>query len=112
MKIEVLYTGEYPNLCAGYWIIRINDVLITCLLKGDMETYGTYNTWYFEDWCEKFKKYTDGLKFNEWIESVKGKEVISLIENKNIFLTNDQKKELFNKISEQDWRHNSCGGCI
>lgn len=24
-KIEVEWTGSYPNLCSRYWIIKIND---------------------------------------------------------------------------------------
>ena len=109
--VEARWSGSYPNLCRGEWTLKIggNDVssLIPKELRYDeMNTYGTYETWYFDDNAmEVFEDYEDGLDCDEWIE-----------ENKYwldaIAEDYDTQVKIFKAINEQDWRSGSCGGCI
>ena len=104
MKVE--YTGEYPNLCGGKWIIEVNGK--TIFMKDNMGTYGEYSSWSFDDdYSECSDVYIDGLQFNNWQNSERGKEVLSQFE-----LTDKEKYELFLAIQNKDFRIGSCGGCI
>lgn len=105
---EVEWTGEWPCLCSGEWIIKKNGVVVNIPehnRKSSMNTFGTYSSWHFnEDWLEEFDDYEDGEHFEEWI-----------IDNPwvlDIASTIEEQKELYSKIQQQDWRHGSCGGCI
>lgn len=109
--VEARWSGSYPTLCHGEWTLKIdgNDVsgLIPKELRHDeMNTYGTYETWYFDDdMMEVFEDYEDGLDCDEWIE-----------ENKywldTIAEDYDTQVKIFKAINGQDWRRLSCGGCI
>ena len=104
---EVKWTGRYPNLCSGEWIIYKDGKRVEIpkeLRNSPMYTYGTYSTWHFEDRSEVFEDYNDGLGFNDWIKFHTWV--------KEIAPTVPEQEELYLKISDQDWRHNSCGGCI
>ena len=71
-----------------------------------MNTYGTYQSWYFnDDYSVEFKDYTDGLECDEWIEA--NKEWLDNIST-DIFA----QEEIFYAINENDFRSGSCGGCI
>ena len=105
---EVNWTGRYPSLCFGEWIIKYKGDIITLpenLQKAEMKTYGTYSSWHFEDWREVFDDYEDGVGMSSWIKD--NDCWISKITNNQ-----EEKEELFLKIQEKDWRHGSCGGCI
>ena len=58
-KIDVDWTGSYPNLCSGKWIIKIDEKQISipsALINSSMGTFKSYETWYFdEDWSEIFE---------------------------------------------------------
>lgn len=105
--IKVEWTGSYPCLCSGVWILKIDGKDYSDLIPfitNPANTYGTYEEWHFEDWLEVFEDYEDGLKEYEWIE-----------ENKTWLdkLPEDTDyHEVFKAFQEQDWRHGSCGGCI
>lgn len=128
-KIEVEWTGSYPNLCSGEWIIKINGVQIKdktvideytkrealsydSVLRQSMATSGEYQSWHFEDWNEVFEDYFDGYDYPSWKKTENTNRLFELIEGNGISLTGDEKKTLFSKIQELDWRNNSCGGCI
>ena len=128
-KIEVEWTGQYPNLCSGQWIIKINGKEIKdetnfsdyhqkempmygSILSSSMYTSGTYQEWHFEDWLEVFNDYEDGDEFNVWIKREDIKKLIILIEKSGHSLAKEDKRNLFEKIQENDWRSGSCGGCI
>ena len=70
-----------------------------------MDTYGTYNEFHLdmETGDVICDEYDDGLDCEEWIEQ---NQWIS-----NICDTHEEMVNLFCKISSQDWRHGSCGGC-
>ena len=108
MEIYVKWTGTYPCLCSGKWILKVDGNDYSNLLKGkgEMNTYGTYPRWYFnEEYSEEWDYYTDGLVFSEWKQ-----ENVDWLSK----ITNDEDvwEEIFDAISEEDWRHLSCGGCI
>jgi hypothetical protein len=48
----VNWTGSYPNLCSGVWETTYNGesvLLPEDKISSDMDTSGTYSSWYFED---------------------------------------------------------------
>ena len=108
---EVEWTGGWPCLCIGEWIIRKHGVDVSKYIPehlrcSSMNTTGTYSEWYFdENYLEVFEDYEDGLELPEWI-----------VDNDNwisqICDTVEEKEELFEAIQSQDWRTGSCGGCI
>lgn len=108
--VEARWSGSYPCLCNGEWTLIVNGKNVSGLIPkelrhGEMNTYGTYQSWHFEKWMEVFEDYEDGLDYDEWIE-----------ENKywldTITEDYDAQMEIFYAINKQDWRAGSCGGCI
>ena len=108
--VKAKWSGSYPCLCFGKWTLIVdgNDVsnkIPKKLRESSMNTYGTYQSWHFEDWLEVFEDYSDGLNCEDWIR-----------ENdywlKEITDNNDTKILIYNAINEQDFRIGSCGGCI
>ena len=117
MNIKVEWTGEYPNLCSGKWIITIENKVLNlpgAIMNHAMNTYGEFLSWSFgDDYKEEWDSYSDGLEFNEWIRDNVGwikpaLESAGLIDS----ITIDDLHNLYNKIQALDWRHNSYGGCI
>jgi len=117
LNITVQWSGEYPNKCSGVWNITVEGKefnIPSAFINKAMETANTYQTWHFDDnMLEVFDSYQDGLKFDEWIKKNIGwiKQSftkLGLIEK----VTIQDLKNLYDLISAEDWRHNSCGGCI
>lgn len=108
MKIECEWTGEYPNLCSGQWILKIDgvDVSDTIPFQGEpAETYGKYQRWYFDkNWIEVSEWYTDGLYVDQWIE--RNAEWLSSIAEEKFW------RSIYDEFREWDWRYEECGGCI
>lgn len=109
--IEASWSGSYPCLCSGKWTLMVNGEDVSNkipeeLRKSSMNTYGTYQNWYFDNnWSEVFEDYVDGLKCDDWI--VENKEWLN-----NISTDISMQREIFAAINEQDFRSGSCGGCI
>ena len=123
MLFKAEWTGCYPSLCVGEWKLyrKYEDILedgtkdigyddISNLIPEDlkhepMNTYGTYEEWEFDyNYEEQFTSYRHGLKFEEWCK-----------ENESwIHLICEQKdyKNLYEAFQQEDWRYESCGGCI
>lgn len=109
--VNAIWSGSYPCLCMGEWTLEVNekdvsDMIPEHLRNSPMNTFGKYNTWEFgRDYEEKWSTYKDGLKERIWIR-----------ENedwlKTITEDPDLLKEIFKAFQKEDWRHNSCGGCI
>lgn len=109
--VNAWWSGSYPTLCYGEWTLEVNGENVSGLIpdhlrNNEMNTHGTYQEWYFdEDWREVFEDYEDGLYCHDWIA-----------ENKywldNITTDYETQMEIFYAISDEDWRHGSCGGCI
>jgi hypothetical protein len=114
VKIETEWTGSYPNLCSGSWLITIDGENLPIpddKINNDMNTYGIYSSWHFEDWSEVFEDYGDGLECSAWIDENKTwikQSLISIGINPEEF----DYAALYAAIQEKDWRSNSCGGCI
>lgn len=116
LKITAIWEGsEAWALCSGHWEIYINDVLINLpeeIQTSNMNTYGKYDSWHFNDWQEEWQTYTDGLYFNEWIQ-YNDHWVIDAFRQVGILNPSIREKiKLYKAISASDWRHLSCGGCI
>lgn len=107
--IEVEWTGVYPCLCAGRWVLKINGVDYSHLIpfkNTDANTYGSYATWSFgEDWEEEWDWYDDGLPYEAWVRE--NEEWLSKLPCAEFDM-----EELYKAFQEEDWRHGSCGGCI
>ena len=111
MKVEAKWTGSYPCLCSGEWILKINNIDVSNLIPEElrtssMNTAGSYSSWYFtEDWKVEDYYYLDGLECEDWIK-----------DNKNwlhkITTAHSVQKEIYYAIQSEDFRAGSCGGCI
>lgn len=109
-EYEAEWHGSEWALCLGYWTLKRDGEDITKAipeerLNEDMNTLGTYSYWYFNDWNEKWKDYEDGLGSKEWIEE--NDYWIS-----GICDDYDDKIRLYEAFQADDFRPNSCGGCI
>lgn len=111
MKVEAKWTGNYPNLCSGQWILKVNNKDVSHLIPEKlrdepMHTCRTYQRWHFNNnWGVEWESYDDGLYCDEWIK-----------ENKkwlNKITTNySTQEEIYEAINSQDWHYGECGGCI
>ncbi len=107
---DVKWTGSWPCLCSGEWVILKNGMNVSAsipedLRNNEMGTAGTYSSWHFEsDWSEVWEDYEDGMEEAEWIAA--NPWIASICDN------DAEKSELFHAIQCEDWRHGSCGGCI
>lgn len=111
---SVEWTGSYPNYCVGEWIIKYNGQLLELPKRSNkhMNTYGEYRTWYWGDnGIEVWEEYSDGLGEDEWIiDNLNW--LIPLFDRYSIPKTRENYQDLYKKIQDQDFRTNSCGGCI
>ena len=108
--VKAKWSGSYPCLCFGKWTLIVDgndfsDKIPEELRKSSMNTFGTYQSWHFENWLEVFEDYTDGLVCEDWINQ-------NDYWLKEITDNNDTKILIYNAINEQDFRSGSCGGCI
>ena len=107
-SITAKWTGRYPNLCFGEWIITVGDEKVDLpdeVRTSPMNTRGTYESWAFDKgWNEVWRSYEDGLDFEPWLQQN------SWVSRLN--LSHKEERDLYEAISEEDWRHGSCGGCI
>ena len=70
-----------------------------------MYTLGVYSSWHFDSDCiEQFEDYTDGMDFEEWCKD--NESWIHLICKSEYY------KDLYEAFQQEDWRYESCGGCI
>lgn len=104
--VEAKWTGTYPCLCFGEWQLFINGEDFSLLIpkelrRSEMGTYGTYQSWHFENWSEVFEDYEDGLECEEWIAA-----------NPWVQRLPASPVDIYYAFQTHDWRHDSCGGCI
>lgn len=104
--VTAKWTGEYPCLCCGEWRLYICGQDYSHLIPEDkrtshMNTAGTYDEWWFEDWQETFGTYEDGLEYEEW-----------MAENEWVLNLPAAPFDVFLAFQYEDWRPGSCGGCI
>ena len=109
--VEAKWTGEWPHLCHGEWILKVNGKDVSNLIPeelrdSEMNTFGTYRTWnFFNGWEVEWFVDTNGLCEKEWI-----KENRYWLEK--ITDSEEVMSEIFDAINACDFRYNSCGGCI
>ena len=115
--ISVEWTGAYPNLCRGKWMIAINKKRLLDLIHEPFNTSGNYQSQNFDNnWSVHWDYYDDGLNEEEWIDSVRLFDMNNLKQSliEAGFDVNDDElmSELYSQIQEKDFRTGSCGGCI
>jgi len=110
------WTGSYPCLCRGEWKLYVQGRDFSELLagRGEMNTAGEYQSWHFEDnWMEVFESYQDGLKYPEWekenIDWLSKVAADPVVAEEVGSRTEELYRAVYEAISEEDWRHNSCG---
>lgn len=111
-NITAEWTGSYPCLCHGEWIIHVDGIKLTGIQNDSFNTLGNYDEWYFGDnWSEEWDSYRDGVCFEEWVADVPNGLRESLVRH-CIEPTSELLHALYVAISDVDWRSGSCGGCI
>lgn len=111
-EVSALWTGSYPSLCFGEWVIVIDGIQLTGLGDSPFGIYGSYSSWSFgEDWDENWESYKSGLQLDEWIKCPPNGLLESLARH-GIEASTTLMEQLYDEIGAQDWRHGSCGGCI
>lgn len=113
--LYVEWTGSYPALCIGSWIFRYKGVELDVpedYIESPMYTEGIYSTWSFVgEWEEEWEYYEDGLDMDSWIDSNRS-WLTKMFKDKGFEMTEELLEEIFLQVQSQDFRHNSCGGCI
>ena len=108
-KVEAVWTGKWPCLCHGEWILTIDGREINLpenVKDSPMNTEGTYEKWQFENGYEEvWETYTNGLPFDDW--AMKNQSWLS-----EITTDRELQREIYLAFQAHDWRHGSCGGCI
>lgn len=109
------WSGGYPSLCFGEWHISYDGEMLTLpesIKCSPMNTFKEYQSWHFnDDYIEEFESYDAGKDFNEWILDNHAwiDDAFNLLK---IETKEENYKNLYDAINAEDWRHNSCGGCI
>lgn len=117
-KFTVKWTGKYPNLCQGNWVITVDGKVLPYTDEEDfmsqhMNTRNHFQTWRFKrDYEVEWEDYQDGLECEAWWNSETGEMLENLLKTNGFNLTKEEKQILYEAISEKDWRGTSCGGCI
>jgi len=104
------WTGGAWSLCSGSWtLFHDGDKVDTAIpFQGaPADTYGTYATWHFggdSGWFEEWDDYEDGLDCAEWCDEYRDWLATLAPE--------EEWEEIFRAFQTDDFRPNSCGGCI
>lgn len=112
-KWDVEWTGSWPTLCFGKWIVRKNGVEVDA---GDLPfqgepagTLGDYSSWSFDsDWEVEDHTSEDGLGVDEWIRRY-GEAIAERLPLDDV---DADLRALYWAFNEHDFRPGSCGGCI
>ena len=113
-RYETQWTGEGPTLCSGQWFLFRDGELLDIDIPfndprtgrgSDAGTWDYYPSWHFGDgWDVVWEEYESGLHEEEWCE--KHRDWLSS------FADPSEWGDIYNAFNVNDWRHNSCGGCI
>lgn len=110
-EIKIEWTGGWPSLCYGEWVIEIDgvnysDKIPEDLRVSDMGTAGCYDSWCFHNGYDvKWSSNEEGLESEDWINA-------NRYWLKELPIDESEYPKVFELISEQDFRTGSCGGCI
>lgn len=120
-KITVEWTGSYPTLCSGKWIITIDGKEIinksnSKIFKNSMNTARMYtSSWYIPEkgrGAKCFESSNYGLFHPLWRKSELCENLLKAFQENDITLTEDEIELLWQELSKKDFRLGSCGGCI
>lgn len=118
MKIDVEWTGQYPSLCCGSWIIEIDGKRLKNLENNPFDTKKEYNFWKWsesDEWDTIRYSEVQGLDLGEWVDCVKYNNLNNLRDSlisAGFKITNELLIELFENINIEDFQMHTCGGCI
>ena len=107
---EAKWSGGTWSLCIGSWeLLRDGKPVDTEIpfQHEDAGTFGSYAMWGFggeSGWIAEWEYYEDGLARDAWCD--KHREWLSGI------APEDEWFEIFDAFQAEDWRRQSCGGCI
>jgi len=110
-NIKIEWTGSWPSLCLGEWVIEIDgvncsDKIPEDLRTSDMGTEGRYDSWCFRNGYDvKWRSRWEGLDSEDWIDANK-------YWLKELPIDKSEYPQVFELINKQDFRSGSCGGCI
>lgn len=105
------WSGETWALCYGEWTLYHNgeEVGVEIPFKTEpANTFGQYWRWWFggeSGWEEQWETYEDGLEEYDWVQ-----ENIDYL--KQITTDESQYGYIYKAFQKNDWRYQSCGGCI
>lgn len=123
MVIVAKWTGEYPILCDGQWVLTVDGIDKSCLIPAEkryypMNTFGQFKR--YEKVCYTDKEdicclgdlkseleevlYTDGLSTTDWISE--NKYWLDKISTDRL-----TQIDIYCAFQKNDWRPNSCSGC-
>lgn len=107
---EALWSGAYPSLCSGAWVLLRDGQPVDTRIPfqhEDASTFGTYGMWGFggdSGWMEEWEYYDSGLECGEWCD-----------EHREWLMTlapEGEWADIFAAFQARDWRRGSCGGCV
>ena len=96
-------------MCTGQWHITYQGLPLSLAAQQadkHMNTYGIFSWLYPDD-----EDYAQGLSAEQWIEQ-NAYWLIELFAAHNIPFETQEVMWFYLAVNEQDWRCESCGGCI
>ena len=115
MNVTVKWTGKFPCLCFGEWIVTVNGVVVPLpenKKKREMNTRNEYRR--VDPATEEVEYYKDGLREKAWI-MVNRNWLLAAVKAVITVKTDEEEqllKDLYQAFKHEDWRHLSCGGCV
>lgn len=107
---EAIWHGGQWSRCSGSWELLHHGKPVDTEIPfqgSDAGTFGTYATWHFggdSGWVEEWDDYEDGMECGEWCDE--HRDWLSTIAPETEW------GEIFEAFQAEDFRRNSCGGCI
>ena len=102
------WTGHWPCLCFGDWkLYKDGELLLDADIPFQGEpayTFGEYRGWHFVNHSEEWYYYEDGLSCGEWI--TQHRDWLSS------FAPEEDFEKIYSAFQANDWRYNSCMGCV
>jgi len=111
-QVKAEYTGSYPTLCLGEWVIKITNTETgetnTLRFKGSLNIEGSYNTWTFEEnYNVKWSTYESGLSFDEWKSNLPENLEQELFKFRYDLKDVQLLEQIYDACDPLDWRHMS-----
>lgn len=109
-KYEAKWTGKYPCLCSGEWMLKKNGKDVSRMIperlrNAPMGTRITTSMWHFENWNEVWEEVTTGAYEANWV-------VDNLDWLKGIGDSPTDFSAIYHAVQKEDFILGSCGGCI